>query len=67
MLPVIESLLRIGIALFVLISVLDGTHYTGVYGPVMTMCLKQMMPQPDRRTTTVETDRPVISQNMNPE
>jgi len=50
----IESLFRIDIALFVLIGVLGGAHCIGMCGPLVTMYSKQMTPQPDGGTATVD-------------
>jgi sulfite exporter TauE/SafE len=46
----LESLLRVDVALFLLIGVLGGAHCIGMCGPLVTMYSKQMRPQPDGGT-----------------
>lgn len=48
----IESLLRVDVALFLLIGILGGAHCIGMCGPLVTMYSKQMSPQPDGGTPT---------------
>jgi sulfite exporter TauE/SafE len=48
----IEPLLRVDVALFLLIGVLGGAHCIGMCGPLVTMYSKQMTPQPDGGTLT---------------
>jgi len=50
-------LFRIDIALFVLIGLLGDAHCIGMCGPLVTMYSKQMTPQPDGGTTTVNGGR----------
>jgi len=46
----IEPLLRIDVALFVLIGVFGGAHCIGMCGPLVTMYSEQMTPRPDGGT-----------------
>jgi len=43
----IEPLLRVDVALFLLIGILGGAHCIGMCGPLVTMYSKQMSPRPD--------------------